>query len=76
MLLNISVIILYSNTTFVKVKSIIINTIMNIGKNSNTTFVKVKLHKYFLQDNLLLNSNTTFVKVKYKAIKKNNDRGY
>ena len=55
---------LYSNTTFVKVKCIIMCTISISTKYSNTTFVKVKLYLYKLRHVGNYNSNTTFVKVK------------
>ena len=60
-----TLILLYSNTTLVKVKWCKIKIVENINLNSNTTLVKVKWITLLLQFSLILNSNTTLVKVKY-----------
>ena len=59
----------YSNTTFVKVKYVLVVKKDIVQKDSNTTFVKVKLHKIPSFWDFPFNSNTTFVKVKLRAIK-------
>ena len=56
--------ILYSNTTLVKVKFRSADMIYYFKQNSNTTLVKVKwLYSYY--PILSFYSNTTLVKVKY-----------
>ena len=56
--------LMYSNTTFVKVKYMLSPTFMIEKNNSNTTFVKVKLCSRMFPILSLMYSNTTFVKVK------------
>ena len=55
---------MYSNTTFVKVKSSFFTSAFFIVVYSNTTFVKVKLAVNQAVPGATAHSNTTFVKVK------------
>ena len=57
-----------SNTTFVKVKLAgdIASNVYDI--DSNTTFVKVKLLAGSIGNEGIMNSNTTFVKVKFYVL--------
>ena len=55
-----------SNTTLVKVKLYLKNTILQVLFRSNTTLVKVKFIIKFVASAIVASSNTTLVKVKYR----------
>ena len=63
-MMEILIVFSYSNTTLVKVKSILKILFSAITTNSNTTLVKVKWIVIMNGNIMQTNSNTTLVKVK------------
>ena len=55
---------MYSNTTLVKVKLVLMAILLVLISDSNTTLVKVKFGALYMEQGTGKNSNTTLVKVK------------